>query len=152
MQKILMVCLGNICRSPLAEGIMLKLIKDHNLPIIVDSAGTSGFHIGENPDHRTIQNAKSHKIDLNQLVARQFKIEDFDEFDKIYVMDKSNYRNVMTLARTKEDEKKVELLLNLIEPGKNMEVPDPYFGGEKGFENVFQLIKKACYKIADLKD
>lgn len=151
MQKILMVCLGNICRSPLAEGMMLKLIQDYQLPISVDSAGTSGFHVGENPDNRTIQNAKSHGVDLSQLVARQFTVEDFDLFDKIYVMDKSNYRNVVAMARHQKDSDKVDLLLNVIEPGKNLEVPDPYYGGEKGFENVFQLIKKACYKLAGLE-
>lgn len=151
MQKILMVCLGNICRSPLAEGMMLKLIQDHQLPISVDSAGTSGFHVGENPDHRTIQNAKSHGVDLSPIVARQFSVEDFDRFDKIYVMDKSNYKNVLSLARNHQDSEKVDLLLNVIEPGKNLEVPDPYYGGEKGFEDVFQLIKKACNKLAGLE-
>jgi protein-tyrosine phosphatase len=151
MQKILMVCLGNICRSPLAEGVMLKLIQDHQLSISVDSAGTSGFHVGENPDHRTIQNAKLNGVNLSQLIARQFSVEDFDYFDKIYVMDKNNYRNVLSLARDHQDSEKVDLFLNLIEPGKNMEVPDPYYGGEEGFEQVFQLIKKACYKLAGLE-
>ena len=148
MQKILMVCLGNICRSPLAEGIMLHLIEEKKLNIHVDSAGTSNYHIGENPDRRTISNARKHGVDLSKLVARQFKVSDFDEFDKIYVMDKSNLSNVLSLAKTKEHESKVDLLLNVSHPEKHLEVPDPYFGGEQGFEDVFQLVYNACTVIA----
>lgn len=143
-----MVCLGNICRSPLAEGIMLKLIADRKLDIVVDSAGTSNYHIGENPDKRTIANAKKNGVDLSKLVARQFTEKDFDEFDHIYVMDKSNLQNVLTLAKTDQHKKKVNLLLNITEPGKDNEVPDPYFGGEEGFENVFKMVYKACENLA----
>ncbi len=149
MQKILMVCLGNICRSPLAEGIMLKLIKDNNLNIEVDSAGTSNYHIGECPDKRTIANAAKHDVDLKPLRARQFKASDFDKFDKIYVMDKSNMNNVLALAANDAQKEKVDLLLNTLNPGMDMEVPDPYFGGEQGFEDVFQMVYKACQKIAN---
>lgn len=148
MQKILMVCLGNICRSPLAEGVMLYLIEKHKLNIEVDSAGTAHYHIGENPDKRTIANAKKHQIDLSPLVARQFKADDFDVFDKIYVMDKSNLSNVLALAQHDHHKNKVDLLLNELHSGKDMEVPDPYFGGEQGFEDVFQMVYKACEEIA----
>ena len=139
MQKVLMVCLGNICRSPLAEGIMLKLIKENNINMRVDSAGTSDYHIDEAPDKRTIANAANHNVDLKTLRARQFKASDFDKFDKIYVMDKSNMANVLALATNEEHKTKVDLLLNASNPGMNLEVPDPYFGGEQGFEDVFQI-------------
>jgi protein-tyrosine phosphatase len=148
MQKILMVCLGNICRSPLAEGIMLKLIKENNINMRVDSAGTSNFHVDEAPDKRTIANAAKHNVDLKSLRARQFKVSDFDKFDKIYVMDKSNMENVLALAATEEHKEKVDLLLNASNPEMNLEVPDPYFGGEQGFEDVFQMVYKACQHIA----
>ena len=149
MQKILVVCLGNICRSPLAEGIMLKLISEKNLPIQIDSAGTSNFHAGEKPDTRTVLNAKKHGIDLSLLRARQFSKKDFDNFDAIYVMDKSNMTNVLALAKNKEHAQKVELFLNSLFPGQNMEVPDPYFGGEEGFEEVFNLIYSTCEKLIE---
>ena len=143
-----MVCLGNICRSPLAEGIMLKLIKENNINMRVDSAGTSFFHVGEAPDPRTIENAAKHDIDLTSLKARQFKASDFEKFDKIYVMDKSNMKNVLALATTDDQKAKVDLLLNASHPGEHLEVPDPYFGGEQGFENVFNMVYEACQHIA----
>jgi protein-tyrosine phosphatase len=149
MQKILFVCLGNICRSPLAEGIMLKLISDKNLPIEIDSAGTSNFHAGETPDYRTLLNAKKHGVDLTPLKARQFSEKDFNKFDTIYVMDKSNMTNVLALAKNKEQEQKVELFLNALFPNQNREVPDPYFGGEEGFEDVFNLVYSTCEKMIE---
>ena len=148
MRKILMVCLGNICRSPLAEGIMLKLISENNINMRVDSAGTSDYHIDEAPDKRTITNAAKHDLDLKPLRARQFKASDFEKFDKIYVMDNSNMANVLALATTEEQKAKVDLLLNASNPGMNLEVPDPYFGGEQGFEDVFQMVYKACQNVA----
>lgn len=148
MQKVLMVCLGNICRSPLAEGIMLKLIKENNINMRVDSAGTSNYHVDEAPDKRTIANAAKHDVDLKPLRARQFKSSDFEKFDKIYVMDNSNMANVLALAKTEEHKAKVDLLLNASNPGMNLEVPDPYFGGEQGFEDVFQMVYKACQHVA----
>lgn len=147
MTKILMVCLGNICRSPLAEGILRKKTERLNLYIHIDSAGTSNYHIGEHPDKRTIINAKKHNIDISQLKARQFRIEDFDDFDHIFVMDTSNYADVISLARTENDKQKVEMILNRVYLNSNMSVPDPYFGGEQGFENVFILLDKACETI-----
>jgi protein-tyrosine phosphatase len=149
MQKILFVCLGNICRSPLAEGIMLKLISDKNLSIEIDSAGTSNFHVGETPDYRTVLNAKKHDVDLTPLKARQFSEKDFNKFDTIYVMDKSNMTNVLALAKNKEQEQKVELFLNALFPNQNREVPDPYFGGEEGFEDVFNLVYSTCEKMIE---
>lgn len=145
--KILVVCLGNICRSPLAEGILLHLINQKKLQIHIDSAGTADYHVGEAPDSRTIANARKHQIDLSPLRARQFVQSDFDLFDKIYVMDKSNMRNVLSLARHDEDRQKVDLFLNISHPHQNMEVPDPYYGGEAGFENVFQLVWNASEKL-----
>ena len=144
MKNILMVCLGNICRSPLAEGILRNKIEKRNLKIKVDSAGTSNYHIGEHPDKRSAKNAQSHSIDISKLVARQFTVQDFDYFDIIYVMDSANHSNVLSLARNESDSKKVELILNTLYPGTNMPVPDPYFGGEQGFEDVFILLDKAC--------
>jgi protein-tyrosine phosphatase len=143
--KILMVCLGNICRSPLAEGIMRsKLSQD----FIVDSAGTGGWHAGELPDKRSIAIAKSKGLDITNQRARQFKISDFDTFDCIYVMDNSNYIDVLALAPNKEAKSKVKLILNEIFPNENVDVPDPYYGGEDGFENVFDMLDQACEEIA----
>jgi protein-tyrosine phosphatase len=154
MKTILMVCLGNICRSPLAEGILRHKLEEAGLKNIrVDSAGTSSYHIGEHPDKRSIQNAKSHGIDISKLCARQFTVDDFDKFDRIFVMDSSNYRNVISLARNKSDEEKVELLLNKKWPGKNSAVPDPYYEGPDGFEIVFNLVEEACNEIVkELRD
>lgn len=147
MTKILMVCLGNICRSPLAEGILKSKAKKFNLDITADSAGTSDYHIGEHPDKRTIKNAKLHAIDVSKLCARQFTVADFDAFDYIFAMDSTNYNDIIALARNEKDIQKVELILNRVNPGTNMSVPDPYFGGEQGFENVFTLLDKACEAI-----
>ncbi len=146
--KILMVCLGNICRSPLAEGVLRHKLEEAGIAgVHVDSAGTSDWHAGEHPDRRSMENAAAHGVDISKLVSRQFVTDDFDRFDRIYVMDSSNYRDVMALARHAEDEKKVALLLNMKWPGKNMAVPDPYFGGEDGFEKVFCLVEEACLAI-----
>jgi protein-tyrosine phosphatase len=147
MQKILFVCLGNICRSPLAEGIMLHLNDKHNLNWTIDSAGTANYHVGEAPDLRTIANAKKNGVDLSSLRARQFKAGDFDEFDRIFVMDKSNLQNVLKHAKHDEHKNKVDLLLNVMEPVSDSEVPDPYYGTEHDFEHVFQLVYKACERL-----
>ena len=143
--KILMVCLGNICRSPLAEGIMRsKLSEDFT----VDSAGTGGWHAGELPDKRSITTAKNRGLDITNQRARQFKVSDFDTFDYIYVMDNSNYKDVISLAPTEESKSKVRLILNEIFPNENVDVPDPYYGGDDGFENVFDMLDQACEAIA----
>src|SRR4051812_21638715 len=123
MTKILMVCLGNICRSPLAEGILRTKAEKYDLNIFIDSAGTSNYHTGEHPDIRTINNALKHKVDVSNLKARQFTENDYDEFDHIFVMDSSNYSDVIALARNNSDKNKVELILNRVYPGSNMSVP-----------------------------
>ncbi len=149
MNRILMVCLGNICRSPVAEGVMRQVVNEKKLNATVDSAGTAAYHIGEAPDKRSQANARKHNIDISKLKARQFRVNDFDAFDRIYVMDRSNYKNVKALARNEEDKAKVNLLLNAAFPGKDLDVPDPYYGGEQGFEDVFQLVYKACSIIGE---
>ncbi|SHH77556.1 low molecular weight protein-tyrosine-phosphatase [Winogradskyella jejuensis] len=144
--KILMVCLGNICRSPLAHGILeSKLPKED---FYVDSAGTASYHTGEKPDHRSIAVAKSKGIDISTQRARQFSEVDFDNFDFIYAMDESNYRNILRLAKTEDDQRKVKLILNELSSNSNSEVPDPYYGGDEGFENVYQMLDEACDVIA----
>lgn len=143
-----MVCLGNICRSPLAEGVMRHKLQQAGLGHIrVDSAGTSGWHSGENPDARSVENARLHGVDISKLISRKFHRGDFDAFDMIYVMDASNYRDVTSLARNDAERAKVDFLLNASWPGKNMAVPDPYYGGSDGFEKVFQLVETACDAI-----
>lgn len=139
-----MVCLGNICRSPLAEGILSSKVDDN---ITVDSAGTGAWHVDSPPDPRSIEVAAKHGLDISHLRGRQFSVEDFDNFDLIYVMDASNYQNVVRLARSQEDEDKVFMILNEINPGRNQQVPDPYFGGDDGFENVYQLLDEATDQI-----
>lgn len=143
-----MVCLGNICRSPLAEGVLRHKLEQAGIKNVrVDSAGTSDYHVGDPPDLRSAKNAKSHGIDISNLCGRQFTVKDFDAFDLIYVMDASNYQNVIALARNESDKSKVDLLLNAKWPKKNMAVPDPYYGSGDGFENVFQLVEQACDEI-----
>jgi len=132
-----MVCLGNICRSPLAEGIMQHQAKQHRLDWEVDSAGTCNWHVGQGPDRRSTRTAKDNGIDISRQVCRVFRVSDFDEFDHILVMDKNNLRDVLTLARNDGDRKKVSLLL-----GNNI-VPDPYYDDEQ-FAPVFQLIERGC--------
>lgn len=137
-----MVCLGNICRSPLAQGVLeSKINKDE---VLVDSAGTAGYHIGNLPDKRSIAVAQKHGINITNQRARQFSVSDFDRFDYIYAMDISNYQNVLMLARDKNDEAKVKLILNESYPEENKSVPDPYYGGDQGFENVYQMLDGAC--------
>jgi protein-tyrosine phosphatase len=141
--KILMVCLGNICRSPLAEGIMRHLATTRGLDWEIDSAGTGDWHVGEPPDHRSIKEAKRQGVDISGLRCRQFKTSDFDSFDRIYVMDSSNYTNVLRQARNESDKAKIHFLLP-----EQQEVPDPWFD-DALFAPVYKLIYKACENIAD---
>ncbi|MFI8603833.1 low molecular weight protein-tyrosine-phosphatase [Cellulophaga baltica] len=143
--KILMVCLGNICRSPLAEGILQN--KLDTASFFVDSAGTGNYHIGNPPDIRSIAVAKKHQIAIAHQKCRQFKKEDFATFDYIYVMDSKNYQNIIALASSQDEKSKVKLLLNELDIDTN-EVPDPYWD-DNGFEHVFQLIDSACTVIAE---
>lgn len=139
--KILMVCLGNICRSPMAEGILKHKIHALGLNWQVDSAGTGSWHVGEAPDPRSISTSAENGIDISDQRARQFKQRDFDAFDLILAMDSSNYNNIVQLAREDSDRQKVNLLLNYSHPGQNRAVPDPYFEG--GFQAVFEMIEAA---------
>ena len=145
--KILMVCLGNICRSPLAEGILQAKVNSKGLHIKVDSAGTGGWHVGQGPDHRAVAIANKYGIDISQQQARQFSSTDFEAFDIIYAMDGSNLSDIVSLANSNEDIGKVLLILNEINPKENRPVPDPYYGGGDGFEKVYQLLDEACEMI-----
>ncbi|KAF2332445.1 low molecular weight protein-tyrosine-phosphatase [Flavobacterium daemonense] len=145
--KVLMVCLGNICRSPLAEGILAsKLPADK---FIVDSAGTGSWHVGHAPDKRSIAVAQKNGLSIGNQKGRQFKSSDFDEFDYIYVMDNSNFRDVIHLAKTPEHKNKVNLILNEIFPNENVDVPDPYYGSANGFDNVYKMLDEAAEIIAN---
>lgn len=142
-----MVCLGNICRSPLAEGLLKAKVDPDE--VYVTSAGTGHWHVGEQPDPRSIAVAKKNGLDITDQCGRQFKTEDFDEFDHIFVMDTSNRENVLALSRSEKDKEKVHLILDEIFPGENVDVPDPYYGGDRGFDNVYEMLDKATTKIAD---
>jgi protein-tyrosine phosphatase len=142
--KILMVCLGNICRSPMAEGILSHKANTHQLSITVDSAGTGNYHVGEAPDERAIATANKFGVDISAQQARQFTAADFDRFDRIFVMDTSNRRNVLQLAETDEHRAKVSLMMDVLYPNQDMEVPDPWFGGPEGFVRVFEMLDSAC--------
>lgn len=142
-----MVCLGNICRSPLAEGILRSKVDSKH--IHVDSAGTGGWHVGELPDERSIKIARKNGLDITYQRGRKFSTYDFEQYDHIFVMDNSNYRDVMQLANSEEEKQKVQLILDEIFPGENVDVPDPYYGGEHGFENVFNMLDEACERIAE---
>jgi protein-tyrosine phosphatase len=140
--RILMVCLGNICRSPLAEGIMQSKIDKNQLDWEVASAGTGSYHAGNAPDSRSIQVALENNIDISQQRARQFTSSDFDYYDHIFVMDSSNFQNVSKLATNNENKEKIGLIMNMIEPKRNVNVPDPYWG-EYGFEKVYSMLDEA---------
>ncbi|MCB0631553.1 MAG: low molecular weight protein-tyrosine-phosphatase [Saprospiraceae bacterium] len=146
--KILMVCLGNICRSPLAEGIMQEKIRERGLEWSVDSAGTGSWHIGEKPDVRSISEARRNGIDITRQRARQFKPADLDQFDLILAMDNSNLRNIQNLITNKEQGKKVHLIMDLAHPGNRTDVPDPYWDDD-GFSRVYRMLDTACDKILD---
>ena len=145
--KILMVCLGNICRSPLAEEILRSKLPEKDF--IVDSAGTGDYHIGRPPDKRSIAIAREKGLDLTSQKARQFTAKDFKDFDIIYVMDQSNYTNVVRLAPNEEAKQKVNLILNELFPGENVDVPDPFYGLENGFNSVYDMLDEACDIIAE---
>ena len=145
--KILMVCLGNICRSPLAEGILAsKLPKDK---FTVDSAGTGSWHIGHFPDERSIAVAKKNKLDISRQKGRLFTKNDFDAFDYIYVMDNSNFNDVVELSKNQDQKNKVHLILNELFPNENVDVPDPYYGVPNGFDTVFKMLDEVCDIIAE---
>lgn len=141
-----MVCLGNICRSPLAEGILQsKLDSDY---FEITSAGTAGYHVGELPDKRSIEVANKYDIDITGQRSRKFIKSDFKEFDLIFAMDKNNYDNIISMVDQNEDIHKVKMILNESFPRENRSVPDPYYGGADGFENVYKMLDEACEIIA----
>lgn len=141
--KILMVCLGNICRSPLAEGILRQKISEHNLDWEVNSAGTGYWHVGNPPDERSIAVAKKYGIDIQDQRAEKLKPKDLQYYDLIFAMDASNYRNILSFATSDEEREKVDLIMNLADPGMNQKVPDPYYNND-GFEEVYQMLDRAC--------
>ena len=143
--KILMVCLGNICRSPLAEGILTHMLEEQGINWEVDSAGTGSWHIGEPPHRGSIKVARMNGIDISSQRARQFSPNDFDNYDLILAMDSENYNNIISMSPSDAHKSKVKLILNYSYPGKNMAVPDPYFTG--GFDNVFSLLENACHQL-----
>jgi protein-tyrosine phosphatase len=144
--RVLMVCLGNICRSPLAEGILSS--KANTDALFVDSAGTAGYHVGNPPDPRSVEVAASHGIDISRQRCRRFSQADFDEFDFIFAMDRENLLHLHGLARSEADRKKVSLLLQAAEMEEE-EVPDPYYGGEDGFLHVFRMIDRATDRLLE---
>ena len=143
--KVLMVCLGNICRSPLAEGILKNKV-DTSM-VFVDSAGTGGYHIGNPPESRSIAVARKYGLDISDQICRTLTAADLEEFDVIYAMDKSNYGNIIGLSKNKEQARKVKLLLSEFKTG-DVEVPDPYYDSVDGFEKVYWMIDAACEEIA----
>ena len=151
MVRVLMVCLGNICRSPLAEGILRSKVDGNR--VLIDSAGTGGWHVGELPDARSIEVARKYEIDITDQRCRRFSHIDFEEHDLIYVMDRSNLSDVLSMARDPRDREKMRLILDELFPGEGREVPDPYYGGAGGFDRVYKLLDEACEVIANrLKD
>jgi protein-tyrosine phosphatase len=142
--KILMVCLGNICRSPLAEGILQEKAWKAGLQWSVESAGTNGYHINEAPHPLSQKVARLNKIDISKQRSRRFIAEDFDRFDKIYAMSDDVIDDMKRIAKNKFHEKKVDLLMNELFPGKNVDVPDPWYGPEPGYHQVFKMINDAC--------
>ena len=142
-----MVCLGNICRSPLADGLLRDKVLQKKLAVNVDSAGTANYHIGGAPDLRMTQTAQNNGIDISGLRARQFEVSDFDKFDWIYVMDQSNFTNVTRMARHEMDAKKVKLILSELEGSNGREVPDPYYGEQDGFDRVYEMLDQATEQI-----
>lgn len=142
--KILMVCLGNICRSPLAEGILQSKINDAGLDWEVDSAGTNGYHVGEAPHHLSQKVARKHGINIGNQVSRRFVAADFEKFDKIYVMAADVMHDVRRIGGSSFNADKVDYFLNELHPGKNLDVPDPWYGEEDGYDEVFDLINETC--------
>ena len=142
-----MVCLGNICRSPLAEGILKSKLPENIF--FVDSAGTANYHIGRQPDHRSIETAKKYGVDITNQRGRQFVVSDFDDFDYIYAMDSTNFNDIISLSRNINDASKIKLILDELEDVDTADVPDPYYGGNQSFKNVYRILDIACNIIAN---
>jgi protein-tyrosine phosphatase len=146
--KVLMVCLGNICRSPLAEGILKEKLQQRGLSWQVDSAGTGGWHIGALPDQRSIQVARKYGIDITDQRARKIRGIDFEEFDLIFAMDESNYKDLMRHAVGEEERQKIKMILDETVHLQGKSVPDPYWDNN-GFEQVFSMLSEACDRIVE---
>ena len=146
--KILFVCTGNICRSPLAEGILRNKFTKYGIEGEIDSCGFEPFHIGDSPDHRAKKIAEQNSIDLDSIRSRLFQPTDFDKFDQIFVMDSNHYQSVMEIARNQKDRKKVDYIMNHVHPGSNKHVKDPYYDSFGAFEEVFDQLDQACEAIA----
>ena len=142
--KVLMVCLGNICRSPMAEGIFRQKALEKGIDLHVDSCGTANYHVGEHPHPPSVKTSGKHGVDISYLIGRQFSHYDFDKFDIILTMDQSNYQNVIALAQNQDGISKVKMILNYSYPKSNMNVPDPWYSEEQGYEDVFQLLDQAA--------
>ncbi|MCF8379187.1 MAG: low molecular weight phosphotyrosine protein phosphatase [Bacteroidales bacterium] len=147
--KILFLCHANMCRSPLAEGLLRLIFKEKNIKAVVDSAGFEAYHINESPDERAIQQAKKNGIDISTKKVRLFTKDDFDVFDKIYVMDNLAYRNAVYYARNENDKRKVDYLMNVIKPDTNESVPDPFYRNLEACDETYNILKAACEKIAE---
>ena len=147
--KILMVCLGNICRSPLAEGILQDKAFKAGLNWSVESAGTNGYHVGEAPHRLSQKVALQHGIDISRQRARNFVGADFEKFDKIYAMAEDVVDDMKRIAKNKYDAGKVDLLMNELYPGQNRDVPDPWYGPEPGYHEVYKMIDAACDRIVE---
>ena len=143
MKCILFVCLGNICRSPMAHGIFRDKVTKLELDFEVESAGTSSYHIGELPDERAIATLQAKGIDIMDLRSRLFVASDFEDYDYIFTMDYSNQSNVMEMAKNRNHSNHPEMIMNEAYPNENISVPDPYYGGPTGFEDVFKMLDKA---------
>lgn len=147
--KILMVCLGNICRSPMAEGILQDKAFKADLTWSIESAGTNSYHIGEPPHLLSQKVARMNGIDISKQRARRFKTEDFDVYDKIYALAGDVIEEMKRIAGKKFQQSKVDLLMNELYPGKNLDVPDPWYGSEPGYHEAFKLIEKVCDNILE---
>ncbi len=147
--RVLMVCLGNICRSPMAEGVLRHLASNRGIDLEIDSCGTAGYHIGSPPDRRAVSNMFDHGIDISDLRARQFTKADFSNFDFIVAMDTNNFDDIVALSNSDAQASKVKLMLNYSSPYENQAVPDPYYGGDEGFEEVYDLLLESCNAFLD---
>lgn len=147
--KVLMVCLGNICRSPMAEGILQQKVQAAGLNWQIDSAGTESYHVGENPHKWSIKTCNNHGIDISKQVARRLKIEDFQSFDVIYALATDVRKEMRDIAKEEKNMEKVILIMDELYPNQELSVKDPYYGEEEGYEEVFQLLDKLCDAIIE---
>ena len=146
--RVLFLCHTNMCRSPLAEGLLKTIFKNKQIDAVVDSAGFEAFHINEYPDSRAIKKAQENGIDISTKRVRLFNRDDFDKFDKIYVMDTNAYRNALYFARDEKDVSKIDYLMNVIRPGKNESVPDPFYRKLEACDETYDILRNACERIA----